>query len=244
MFFKVFTNLLREFVNPGQVDMAGNYLPYGEFDAFPNKISKLVDDSPVGSACISTLSDFIEGEGFSEEDLGDYVVNQRGETFAHIHNETSKSLAKFQGFAWHFTFNTSGQITNWYSIPFENCRLQKPDDSGWVSMIHYNPYFGTDEYRRVKTLCYDVFNPDPKVVQAQQAREGFDKKTKKPLYKGQILYYGTTKPLNRFYPVPEYWSTKYWLEVDARIGQYHQRNLKGGLLNPEHVLSHFYLVVE
>lgn len=231
MILKVY-NLLREFVNPGQVDTAGNYLPYGEYDAFPNKISKLVDESPVGSSCISTLCDFIEGEGFSEEDLGKFVVNQRGETFAHIHNETSKSLGKFQGFAWHFTFNTFGQVVNWYSLPFENCRLGKPDSFGWVSQIHYNPYFGTDQYKRDKTICYDVFNSDPKVVMAQQARDGIDKKTQKPLYKGQIYYFGTTKPLNRFYPVPEYWSAKYWLEVDRRISEYHQKNLANGFLQP------------
>lgn len=223
-----FFNLSREKAQRIQVDSIGEFIPYGDQNAFPLKISKLVDESTVGSACRGTVADFIEGEGFSEETAGDIQVNNQGDTFAEFHRKNAESLSPFWGYAWLITYNAAGERTQVFSLNFENCRLGKPDGKGFISKIHYNPYFGTGLYKLDDTICYDVWNPDPKVVLAQIERDLKAKKT----YNGQVFYYGTTSAMNRFYPMPDYWSARYWMEVDRRIGEYHQKNLQNGFLQP------------
>lgn len=223
-----FLNLFREKAQRVQIDTVGEFLPYGDLNAFPLKISKLVDDSTVASACRSTVSDFIEGEGFSDPAAGDQTINKRGDTFADFHRKNAESAAPFWGYAWLITYNAAGERTQVFSLNFENCRLGKPDSKGYISKVHYNPYFGTDLYKKEDTICYDVWTPDPEVVKAQMA----EAVKKKRQYQGQVFYYGTTTAMNRFYPMPAYYSARFWMEVDRRIGEYHQKNLQNGFLQP------------
>jgi len=223
-----FFNLFREKAQRIQVDPVGEFIPYGDQNAFPLKISKLIDESTVAAACRDTVADFIEGEGFSDENAGAQEINKRGETFAEFHRKNSESISPFWGYAWLITYSATAERTQTFSLPFENCRLGKPDSKGFISTIHYNPYFGTALYKLQDSICYDVWNPDPKIILAQMER---DKKAKKE-YMGQVFYYGTTTAMNRFYPMPGFWSAKYWMEVDRRIGEYHQKNLQNGFLQP------------
>jgi hypothetical protein len=199
-----------------------DHLIYGQNDNFPLKLSKLVYESPAASSCISVISDFIEGNGFST-DVGDIVVNNQGQTLNDIHHLVSESLAMYEGFALNVKYNPEGRITQLYFMPFENCRLGNPDSVGIISEIKYNPYFGTNQYKQKSTLTYDTFNPDPAIVVTQMKNKGKD-------YRGQVLYWGSTRALSRFYPQPSYYSAKNWMEVDARIGEYHKENLRNGFL--------------
>jgi hypothetical protein len=136
---------------------------------------------------------------------------------------TSESLAVYEGFALNVKYSPEGKITQFYYVPFENCRLAEPDSIGIISEIKYNPYFGTNQYKQSSTETYDTFNPDQAVVMSQMKRRGKG-------YKGQILYWGSTRALSRFYPQPSYYSSKNWMEVDARIGEFHVNNLRNGFL--------------
>lgn len=218
-------NLYREKVQQTQLDLtdSGGFIPYGNYNNFPLRLNKLIDESPIATACLSTVSDFIEGEGFSIADLEDLIVNPRGETLADIHSRVTQSMAFMEGFALLIKYNKTGQIVQIYDLPFENCRLGKPDDTGFVNKILYNPYWGTAQYKSTDTIVYDSFNPN--AVLGQIGKQGAK-------FKGQVLYFGTTKPLNRFYPMPEHYAAQYWMEVDKRIGEYHQKNLANGFLQP------------
>jgi hypothetical protein len=199
-----------------------DHLIYGSHDNFPLKLSKLVFDSPAASSCISVIADFIEGSGFSTE-IGDKVINAQQQTLSELHHLVSESLAVYEGFALNIKYSPEGKITQMYFVPFENCRLGKPDSIGIISKIKYNPYFGTGEYTQKSTETYDLFNPDPAIIMKQMQESGKG-------YKGQILYWGSTRALSRFYPQPSYYSAKNWMEVDSRIGEYHVNNLRNGFL--------------
>lgn len=213
-----FKNYIRRQPLETPYQTSDDYIPYGAHDNFPLKLSKLVQDSPAASSCISVISDFIEGDGFSDDELGNMIVNNQGESLANIHHMISESLAIYEGFALNFKYNPEGKISQLFFVPFENCRLGKPDSTGIISKVQYNPYFGTSQYQKQSTEEYDTFNPD--VVMQQMGRK----------YKGQILYWGSTRALSRFYPSPSYFSAKNWMEVDARIGEYHKENLRNGFL--------------
>lgn len=198
-----------------------NYIRYGENDALPMKIAKLVDESPAAKACIRTISKYIKGAGFANKALQNIRVDKFGTTLWQLHSMLCDMIAIFDGFAVNFKYNPQGGITNAYVLSFESVRLKKPDDQGFINKVLYNPYFGTAEVRVEDTQEYPIF--DIKQVLNQVEEEGTQ-------FKGQVYFYGKTSPLYRFYPVPNYWSAKHWIEIDARIQEFHANNLENNFL--------------
>lgn len=223
MFLKIFYNLIkRQFTNPGQTDIPGDYIPYFQGDdSFPNKLAELVDESPTATACISTTTDFITGEGFNDEALEDLKVDAQGTTFFQVHEYTSDSMARNKGLAWLIRYNQTGSITEIIPVSFSNCRLGTPDKSGNINFIIYNPYFGTRYYKASENKKYPTF--DPKAAIVQMAGKDFY---------GQILWYGITTTRSPFYPLPDYYSAKSWMRVEAKAGIYFEENLENGFLQP------------
>lgn len=218
---QVYNSLFRQPVQPVQVDFSNNTLWYGEDNSFPLRLATLVQESPAASSCISVLSDFIEGAGFVTPSPEDIIINGRGQRFGEIHSLVSESFALFEGFALLVKYTIEGKISEIFSVPFENLRLMKPDDSGIISKVILNPYFGTAIYQKKEDVEYDIFNPSEKVVRQQMAKQGNK-------YKGQIMYVANTRPLSRFYPQPYYYSAASWMAIDAGIGKYHSNNLDAG----------------
>jgi len=219
-------NLVRQPATSQQLNFE-KYLPYfDQHDNWPLKWHQAISESSSGSSCVSTIGDFLEGAEFSDKELGKKVVNSKNETFFQIHQTTCREFAEFEGFYWLFRFNALGQITQWETLPFENCRLGKPDSKGVISKILYNPFFGTSEYRHndsKQTTSYDVFNTN--VVKDQILEQG-DK------FKGQVFFFGTTTALSRFYPMPEAYSAFKWLKIEAGVSDYHEDNINNGFLQP------------
>lgn len=201
------------------------YLPYfDDFDNFPLKWHQIISKSPSGTSCVSTIRDFMEGSGFSDPELEKRVVNSKGETLFQVHQKTVNDFAEFEGFAWKFMFNGMGQIVDWEVLPFENCRLGRPDSNGFISKILYNPYFGTSDFKINKdTIYYDSFNPN--AVKDQFIQEGSE-------FKGQVFYFGTTTAMSRFYPMPEATSAIKWMQAEAGVSDYHEDNINNGFLQP------------
>lgn len=222
--FKIY-NLFRQ-PAPRNAATIDKYLPFGNNDAFPLEWAKAVSDSPSASSCLSTIKDFIEGFGFSDTELEKLVVNSKGETFWQIHQKTVDDASEFYGFYWLLRFNALGTPTEWEVLPFQNCRLGKPDDVGYISKIYYNPFFGTSEYKtknKDQTVIFDVFNPS---VVKQQIAEQKDK------FKGQVFFFGTTTPLSPYYPVNEAISSTKWMKIESGVSDYHEDNLNNGFLQP------------
>lgn len=210
----------REISTRSQINTLENTIIYGEEDALPLKIAKLVADSPATSACVSTRARFTKGAGFSKADLMKLKIDKNGTTLWQLHTQLCDMLALFRGFAVNFKFDAGGGITNAYLLSFESVRLVKPDDLGYITEVKYNPYFGVaGEFKKDFTICYHTF--DKEQVLNQMAEEGNS-------FTGQVYYWGRTSPIYRFYPVPEYWSAKNWIQIDAKIQEFHNENLENG----------------
>lgn len=226
--FQIFKNLWRQKPGRHQTTPEG-YLPYFKDDCFPLKWHKTISESPSAASCVSTIADFLEGFGFSDTDLEKLIVNSKGETFFQIHQKTGASFAEFEGFYWHFMYDATGKVVEWYFLPFENCRFGKPDSKGWIDKIYYNPFFGTDEYVadpgkcKKDTIIYHTYNPAG--IKDQIAKY-------KQEYTGQVLFIGTTTATSRFYPYPEAMSAEKWMKIEAGVADYHEDNIDNGLLQP------------
>jgi hypothetical protein len=225
-------NFLVQFINLWRQPTRNNnltyekYLPYFDGnDNFPLIWHDAISKSPSATSCLSTVQDFLEGEGFDPAELENIKVNSRGETLFQLHQKTAKDFGEYEGFAWLIRYNALGQVTEWENLPFENVRLGKPDSKGYISKIHYNPYFGTVDFKKWQneTVIYDTFSPSQ--VTAQIAIQ-------KEKYKGQIFYYGTTNALSRFYPMPEAHSAIKWFGIEAGVADYHETNINNGFLQP------------
>lgn len=227
MWTKIY-NLYRQVAAKGQITNEG-YIPYfdGEYDDnFTLRWANIISKSPSAVSCLSTLIDFMEGAGFSGgADLENKIINAKGETLFQLHQKTVKEYAQNKGFYWLLRYNAAGAVTEWEVLPFENCRLGKPDDTGYISKIHYNPFFGTPEYRtndKRRTKIYDTFSP--KAVKEQILEQGAK-------YKGQVYFFGTTSSISRFYPINEAFAASSWMKIEAGAADYHEDKIDNGFLN-------------
>lgn len=216
--------LKRERSTDSQVVWNEDTIRFGNDDCLPMRIASIVDKSPATKSCINTRAKFIKGAGFTSKDLMKKKIDKNGTTLWQLHSQLSSILALFDGFSANFQFDTTSKITNAYVLPFQGCRLEKPDDNGDINTIKYNPYFGTDQYKKELTDEYPVFAPELVNKQASD----FKKEGKK--FKGQAYYYGKTSPMHIFYPVPDYWSGEFWINVDAKIQEFHANNLDKNFL--------------
>ena len=220
---KVYNLLQREFAYPSQVDHQGKYLPYFQNDNFPTELSALVQGSPTATACLSTLTDFIAGEGFNlGPALENLRLNQQGLTFSEFHILCSSSISHEWGVASIIKYNKAGGITEVHDVPFGYCRLGIPDDNGVISTIKYNPYFGTSLYKHQDTEEYDIYNPSQAAVQAAKNKG----------WKGQIFWAAIRDRKHPFYPIPDYYTAKPWMRLEKNAGDYFDNNLENGFLQP------------
>lgn len=214
-------DLDREISTRAQADFAEDTIIWGENNNFPLVLAETVGSSPAAQSCINTISKFIKGDSFSNKDLMTIKINKRGQTLWDLHCSLCNTLALFRGFAVNFKYGGNGKITNTYQMPIENLRFVKPEDdlATEINEIKYNPYFGTGQYKSEYTTTYPLYDI-----------EQIDKqiKAKGTKFTGQVYYYGEVRPLFRFYPVPDYWSAKKWMYVDAKVQEAHAENLDNG----------------
>lgn len=223
-FFGKIYNLFRQPLRRTNITF-DKYIPYfGGLDNFPLQWHQAISESPSATACVSTIQDFLEGTGFSDPELEKLIVNYKGETFFQVHQKVCKDFGEFEGFALRVMYSGDGRVSEILHLPFENVRLGKPDDKGYIAEILYNPYFGTSDFKISKdTTNFDSYNP--KSVQAQMIEQ-------KELYKGQVLFVGTTNALSRFYPMPEAHASIKWFKIEAGVSDYHEDNINNGFLQP------------
>ncbi|HEY3404035.1 MAG TPA: hypothetical protein VGK59_11645 [Ohtaekwangia sp.] len=203
------------------------YLPYFDGnDNFPLKWHQAISESPSATSCVSTIQDFLEGSGFSDDQLENRIVNAKGETFFQVHQKVSKDFGEFEGFYILLKFNAVAQVTEFEHLAFENCRLGRPDSNGLISEILYNPYFGTADFQTLKssdTRFYNTYNP------AGVKQQILEKGAK---FQGQVLFVGTTTALSRFYPMPEATAALKWMKIETGVSDYHEDNINNGFLQP------------
>ena len=216
--------LKRERSTLEQVVWNEDTIRYGTDDCLPMRIASIVDKSPATKSCLNTRAKFIKGASFSNKDLMKLKIDKDGTTLWQLHSKLSDILALFDGFSVNFKFDNQSRITSTYPLPFQGCRFVKPDESGDIHMIKFNPYFGTDQYKVDYTEEYPVFN----IEMVNKNASDFNKADKK--FKGQAYYYGKTSPMHIFYPVPDYWSAEFWINVDAKIQEFHANNLDKNFL--------------
>ena len=208
-----------------------NIQTYGKDNLYPQRMLELLKNSPTARTCCNRYETFIEGGGFSDKMLAEFVCNRSRETVAELLHLVAKDLAEFSGFALHVIYDMMGQIVEVQHIPFEACRLEEEDDLGHVTYINYHPDWTGKKTRsgnRIPVTSenvkkFYVFNPNPFVVLDQvEESGGMDK------YLGQILWYSMDGRYK--YPTPIYDSVVTCMSTDDGLDNVKYRNVRNNFL--------------
>ena len=204
-----------------------NIKRYDSDNLYPNNIMLKINDSPTASGCLERYVDFIEGNGLHSSSLASSVVNRDGQTLDEIHSLVSRDKATFRGFAILVQYDVYCRPCGVYHYPFEQCRLEEPDDDGNVAHIAVHPDWSggasrggnrirVDE-KSIKRI--DVFNPDPAIVAEQISKAGGITN-----YLGQIYYHSDDGYL--VYPRAKFDSAITDISTDTGISNVMNRNVR------------------
>ena len=211
---------------------------YGANNLYPQQAKAILDASSTGAQCVDRYARFIEGNGIANALIYDLVLNHYGETTDDILTAVCQDLASYGGFALHVNYDLQCKICEVQSVPFENCRLQEDDDSGYIAHIVTHPDWQGRTTRNGKILrvskdtivTYDRFNPNPDIVRAQIAASGGIEH-----YKGQIMWVSMAG--RDRYPVPKYDRVLTDLSTDEGLSNIKFRNARCNFLSGAFVIS-------
>ena len=204
---------------------------YDTDNLYPQWLLNVVGNSSTLSGCLGRYIDFIEGKGLSDTNFAAWVVNRRGETMNDIHHLCAIDKGTFDGFAIHINYDILCRPCEIFHVPFQDCRLEEPDDSGYVSKVYVHPdwmgrltrsgkRYTVDESKIDKI---DVFNPDPDTIRRQMIKAGGIEQ-----YLGQILYVSGAGHM--VYPVPRYDSVLCEALTDEGLSNVKLRNVRNNFL--------------
>ena len=204
---------------------------FGNDNLYPQNLRAITQSSGTAELCLARYTKFIEGYGFADEGFSELVANHRGETADDVLHNVAADLARFGGFAVHVNYNVLGEITTMAHVPFENCRLEEPDDAGHVAHIIVHPDWTGKTTRMGKVLRVSeetidricVFNPRPEVVLSQMELAGGISQ-----YKGQILWFSMAGAGT--YPTPIYDAVVTEISTDEGLGNVKYRNVRNNFL--------------
>lgn len=204
---------------------------YGDDNLYPQNLMAITSASGTTELCLNRYAKFIEGFGFLNEALANYVVNRDGVTADMLLHDVADDIAKFSGFALHVNYNVLCKVVEVSFLPFEQCRLEEEDDAGRVEHILVHPDWRGRKTRSGKLYQVtektiqriSVFNPDPEVVASQiMEAGGIDK------YKGQVLW--CSMDGKNQYPTPIYDSIITDISTDEGLGNIKNRNVRNNFL--------------
>lgn len=168
----------------------------GENNDYPQLVERLINSSPTALGCVRVLSKFMMGDGFTFEnnaqkqaklnnfrfDKSQFYINKKGETPNVLLKKTAQTLAYQRGCFFHVNYNALYQKTSVQLMSYKNGRMGKPDDDNYSGKIIF--YDEWEKYpTKSKYEIFDVYNPNPKVVQTQVEKAGGWKN-----YKGQVFF--------------------------------------------------------
>lgn len=209
---------------------AHEVINYDGDNAYPQRIFEVLMGSSTGVACSNIYAKFIGGNGFSDEAIGELIINAKGQTVNQLLAIISRDYAIFKTFAIHVNYNLNYEISGMTRIDPRYVRLGIPDTNEYIAKVGVYNDWARDNYKIIKRkeIDYiDVYNPNPEAVRKQIERDGGISK-----YKGQVLYYTGDE---QGYPRCPHDSVLNDLEVDAKISVHSLAELDKGFM-AKHIL--------
>lgn len=202
---------------------------YGLDNLYPQNITAIVGASGTAMLCLNRYMRFIEGYGFADEIISGIKVNHLGQTMDDVLSLAVHDVACYHGFALHVNYNVFGEVSEVQHVPFEQCRLEECDDSGYVANVLVHPDWQGNVTRNGNYVRLEeknivripVFNPSAALSQMVNAG-GVEQ------YNGQILWCSMDGVWQ--YPLPIYDSCVTEISTDEGLGNVKYRNVRNNFL--------------
>lgn len=215
------------------------YLSYDVDNMYMERVTNLVNSSPIAVACIDTKSGFVEGDGFLDKAFYKLIVNSDGVTNDKLLRFISKDLILRNGFAVHINYDATFKKTEFRNIPFHDCRRGNPKNKDFKNKIGVYDKWTDRSFNKEEINCIDRFNPDPVIIQQQvesliNGRSITTIEEAWKAYKGQIYWYSSE---GENYPLAPFDATLEAIETDGRISKWKRKNAANSF-NLQHYLIH------
>ncbi len=164
--------------DPMRIGAYRDILPYDVDNLYPNKIKAMAERSQSCKTAILTETRFVVGQGFSDENLNDLIVNSEGQTLKDLLYFSQAERSTFKGLALHFNYNIFGEIIEINEICFESLRF----DKDMRKIVFKRDWSNRSSRYKNPEIHYHLFNPENAVNEINECG-GLDK------YNGQVLYW-------------------------------------------------------
>lgn len=194
----------------------------GEDNLKPVIIENVIDSSPTAFQCAWLYERFLGGAGF-QTDLS--KVNLSNGIIPYSPNkllfEACNPLSRHQGFFMHVGYNANYEKDSFKLIPYSMCRIGKKDSKEYYGKIVVSPKGWGKDLKKEDIRVFDVYNPNPEVIQAQVDKAGgWDQ------YKGQIFFFkfgiGTSYPKSLVETAFDF------ADTESQLGKYYSGTTRRG----------------
>lgn len=172
----------------------------GVDNLYPEVVESRIVNSVTALRCKETKATFIAGKGFGEDQNKLIVNKKKGTTLLQLTQDIADSIAEQNGVFIQMNYNLAHEITSLEVLPFTDCRISKTDDDKHSPKVLVCSDW-SDSKAAKKARKVDIYNPEPKVIDAQIAKAGSIHK-----YNGQVFYFKFGKytyPISPIHPCLE-----------------------------------------
>jgi hypothetical protein len=158
---------------------------YGQNNDYPQKVLEIINSSGTGRTCMDIYVKFVEGAGFTDQIFAETILNANGERANSLLRKFAKDLKNFNGFACLVKYNGMGLPSEYYNVPFEQCRIEIDSPRKYTGRIAIHPdWTGLTGlvFRMEDVKFFDPFDP-AKVIEQMIEAGGPEN------YPGQVFYF-------------------------------------------------------
>jgi hypothetical protein len=177
-------------------------IEYGEKNKFPDDLIYLLNKSAKHNAIVQQKVLYIIGEGVTGVSLARVEKWNKYDTFQEFRFKITTDVKVQGGFAVEVLYDRLGK-PSFYHMDFSKVRT-----------LNHTEYFYAEDWSKAKAEDIEKYEP-------------YNLNTAKPMGK-QIFYYREYRTGLGVYPLPEYYPALNYIDIDARISNFHQNNIASG----------------
>lgn len=214
--------------NPIRIEKRFDVITNGYDNAYPTRMERIISASPTAKQCSRALAKFIIGAGFNFQFPDETFIGKNADGKLEpndVLKEVANSIAIHNAFALHFNYNLKFKITSITPVAYKHVRYGLSDTDGYKGkiVVYDNwDYCQKKMIRKDDFKVFDIFNPNPLIIQEQiKHAGGIDK------YNGQIL---VVKMENSVYPLSPIDPSQDDADTEYQLQLYKNRTTRKGFV--------------
>lgn len=229
-------NFARESVAPiisERIQKNKPFVFYGEDNLYPNEVIRMADNSALHSSILETKARMISGAGIiyegsdTETSEAEIFLEEATEKWGGLNrliDRLATDIAYFDSFYLNVQFNVGGDIGTIRHADYSFMRSGKMDEKGDVKEFYMSTRWDISTNKRAYSKEDEIYRPIE--IPAFDKNKMNDKTSKRT---GQIMVAKRYSPSTLFYSKPSYLGATNYIEIAAKIANFHKSQLDNGM---------------